>query len=98
MSTPVEPLADHQHPIAPCETPSQAAVLAVGEATERDLLDLPPIGRAIGSDPLDQLFDSSAAPNLSLRFAYANCVVTVTHTYVAVRVGAGADHGETNSD
>lgn len=68
-------------------TPSRATVEAVARATERDPLDLSPLGRTIDTDALDALLaDADAGAQLSCNFEYAGCSVTVTAVEVRVDV------------
>jgi hypothetical protein len=77
------PTDEHRYPIAEGEAPSRATFLAVGEATDRDPLDLPPLGRTIDTDSLDDLVGSSSG-DLCVRFAYAGCSVTLTQIEVRI--------------
>jgi hypothetical protein len=82
-----DPADDFQYPIAADEDPSEATFLAVGQATDHDPLDLPPLGRRIDTDSLDDLVRGSPdAQGLILTFDYAGCTVTVTHSEVRVDV------------
>jgi hypothetical protein len=78
---------DYRHSIAADETPSHAVFQAVGAATDRDPIDLPALGRTIDTDSLDDLVAASPAPeDLTVRFDYAACTVTLTPSTVHVSV------------
>ncbi|NHN41281.1 hypothetical protein G9C85_06470 [Halorubellus sp. JP-L1] len=67
------------------ETPTEAAYHAVSEVTDRDVLDIPPIGRAIEPDSLDAFVEESRTLRAyAITFEYADCDVTVRDDRVRV--------------
>ncbi|MFB6164330.1 MAG: HalOD1 output domain-containing protein [Haloarculaceae archaeon] len=73
--TSFEPLSEaggYQATFDPVSTdPSLAAVDAVSRATERDPLDLPPVGRALDAAALDALVTSADAPEQSVAVTFS---------------------------
>lgn len=52
-----DPGGAHTVEIAAGESPSEAVVRAIAEATDRGVLDLPPLYESVDPDALDTLFD-----------------------------------------
>ena len=88
---------EYRYEIAPDESPSEAVVAAVVEATGRPATPLDPADSESGSDPLPPLFetvdpdalDSLAASeddrgNCLVTFTYAGCTVSVDARAVTV--------------
>jgi hypothetical protein len=85
-TNPRDPADEHRHQIGEDEGPCEATVHAVAQVTDRKPLDLPPLAWTIDPDSLCGLVESSPdARRLNVAFEYADCLVTVTPTEVAVR-------------
>jgi len=65
------------------DPPSHAVARSVAAATDRVVVDLPPLYETIDTDALDHLFDRGA--RVAVSFRYAGCDVTVTGLHVVVR-------------
>ena len=91
--------SEHRHEVAPDESPSEAVLRAVVEATGRPATPFEADGSDSGSDPLPPLFetidpdalDKLAAPtgdqeNCLMTFTYGGCTVSVEEQAVTVSV------------
>lgn len=65
--------------VAPAESATEAVVLAIAEATNRDPLDLDPLYDSVDPDVLDRLVQSpdGERSRSTVEFAHAGCDVTV---------------------
>ncbi|WP_208288905.1 HalOD1 output domain-containing protein [Halobacterium sp. R2-5] len=89
--------SEYRYEVAPDESPSEAVITAVAEATGRPATPLETDDSGPGSDPLPPLFetinpdalDALAAPqdgqgNCLVTFTYAGCTVSVEEQAVTV--------------